>query len=90
MWPISTLSHDIEIRAVPFTSANEKAPTHRIFGKSPAGYELEAGAIWQGQNNNSRTKFTFFIKQLRLDANLGRYAGQDDASLQAIPWEDRV
>ncbi len=87
---ISTLTHDIEIRAVPFTSANERAPTHRIFGKSPAGYELEVGAIWQGQNNNGGTKFTLFIKQLRLNANLGRYAGQDDASLQAIiPWEDR-
>lgn len=87
---ISTLSHDIEIRAVPFISENEKAPTHRLFGKSPAGFELEVGAIWQGRNNRGGTKYTLFIKQIGLNANLGRYAGQDDDSLQAIiPWEER-
>ncbi|KIP98101.1 hypothetical protein RU07_22990 [Agrobacterium tumefaciens] len=87
---ISTLTADIEIHVVPITSTNLRAPSHRVFGKSPAGYELEVGAIWIGENQDGGTKFTLQIKQLKFNANLGRYAGQDDESLQAIiPWQDR-
>ncbi len=87
---ISTLTHDIEIWAVPFHSNNEKAPTHRIFGKSPKGFELEVGGIWQGTNANGETKFTLSIKEIKFNANLGRYANQDDHSLQAIiPWQPK-
>lgn len=86
----SSLTHDIELKAVPFTSDNPDAPTHRVFGKSPAGYELEVGGIWQGKNQQGGVKYTLHVKPLRLNANLGRFPGQDDETLQAIiPWEDR-
>ncbi len=87
---ISTLTADIELTVVPLLSSNPSAPSHRVFGKSPRGYELEVGAIWKGENQDGGTKFTLQIKQLKFNANLGRYAGQDDEGLQAIiPWQDR-
>lgn len=85
---ISTLTQDIAITAVPFASDNPKAPTHRVFAKSPAGYDIDVGGIWMGTNQAGGTKWTLSIKKLGLNANLGRYPGQDDDSLQAIiEWD---
>lgn len=39
---ISTLTHDIEIRAVPFTSANERAPTLAPSGNRPRATNLKS------------------------------------------------
>ena len=88
---LSTLKHDVKIIAVPFESDNPKAPTHRVFGSSPAGHKLEIGGIWKKQSAEGKDYFTLSIKQLQLNANLGRVPYQDDEALQAvIPWEDKV
>lgn len=88
---LSTLNQDVKIIALPFKSDNPKAPTHRVFGFSPAGHKLEIGGIWKKQSAEGKDYFTLSIKQMKLNANLGRYPYQDDESLQAvIPWEDKV
>lgn len=86
---ISTITHDIEITAVPFSSENPDAPTHRVSAKSPRGFLLEVGAIWKGTNRQGGVKRTLTIKKgMTLNANLGRFQGQDDDSLQAIiEWD---
>ena len=86
---ISTLTHDAKIICVPFESDNPKAPSHRVFGFSPAGHKLEIGGIWKKTSSEGNEYFTLSIKQMKLNANLGRFPRQDDESLQAIiPWEE--
>lgn len=85
---ISTLDRDMMIEVVPFTSENAKAPTHQVYAKSPAGHQISVGGIWKNKNQWDADYFTLSIPHIGLKANLGRFAGQDDASLQAvIEWE---
>jgi uncharacterized protein (DUF736 family) len=44
---ISTIERDLDIAAVPFSSDNEKAPTHRVYAKAPRGHDIEVGGIWK-------------------------------------------
>lgn len=87
---ISTIDRDMDIKVVPFESDNEKAPTHRVYAKSPRGHDIEVGGIWRKENQDGKPYYTLSIRKLRYNANLGRFPGQDDASLQAIiEWEPR-
>ena len=87
---ISTLKYDADIEVIPFKSDNPKAPTHQIYAKSPRGYNLQVGGMWMKMNEDNKPYFTLSIKDIRFNANLGRYPGQDDPTLQAIiPWEPR-
>ncbi|WP_457660326.1 DUF736 family protein [Sinorhizobium medicae] len=87
---ISTIDRDMEIKVVPFESDNEKAPTHRVYARSPRGHDIEVGGIWKKENQDGKPYYTLSIRKLRYNANLGRFPGQDDASLQAIiEWEPR-
>ena len=85
---ISTLKFDLEITVEPLDSANELAPTHRVWGKSPNGHQVECGGIWKKQNKETGNDyFTLSIRDHRFNANLGKAAFQEDASNQAvIPW----
>lgn len=85
---ISTLERDFAIEIVPFQSENPKAPTHQIYAKSPAGYPLSIGGIWKNKNQWDADYFTLSIPRIGFKANLGRFAGQDDESLQAIIERD--
>lgn len=88
---ISTIERDMEIEAIPYASDNEKAPTHRLYARSPRGFRLEVGGIWKKYGKtNDRDYFSLSIKRLAYNANLGKFPDQDDASLQAIiEWEPR-
>ncbi|MDX1047129.1 DUF736 family protein [Sinorhizobium medicae] len=87
---ISTIDRDMDIKVVPFESDHEKAPTHRVYAKSPRGHDIEVGGIWKKENQDGKPYYTLSIRKLRYNANLGRFPGQDDASLQAIiEWEPR-
>jgi uncharacterized protein (DUF736 family) len=87
---ISTIDRDMDIKVVPFDSNNDKAPTHRVYAKSPRGHDIEVGGIWKKENQDGKPYYTLSIRNLRYNANLGRFPGQDDSSLQAIiEWEPR-
>ncbi|MDT6942471.1 DUF736 family protein [Brucella pseudogrignonensis] len=88
---ISTLTDDIDIEVVPFNSENPDAPTHRVFAKSPRGFNIEVGGIWKrAKADGEGFKRNLSIRRLNYNANLGRFGGQDDPSLQAIlEWEPR-
>ena len=81
---LSTLERDIEIKVIPFNSTNPKAPTHRVFGRSPRGLDIEIGGIWKKSNAENKPYYSLSVKSLKLNANLGRFPGQDDPTLQAI------
>ncbi|MDW9925221.1 DUF736 family protein [Sinorhizobium meliloti] len=87
---IAPIAYDIDIAGEAFTSTNDKAPTHRIFAKSPRGRRVELGGIWKKKNQTGGDYYSLSIStgHGRLNANLGRYPGQDDEDLMAvIPWE---
>lgn len=85
---ISTIDRDLDIHVVPFDSSNQKAPTHRVYAKSPRGYDIEVGGIWKKTSEAKKPYYTLSIKRLGFNANLGRYPGQDDPTLQAIiEWD---
>lgn len=85
---VSTLDRDIDIKVVPFSSTNPKAPTHRVFGRSPRGLDIEIGGVWKKTNAEDQPYYSLSIKALKLNANLGRYPGQNDPTLQAIiAWD---
>ncbi|MBV7518941.1 DUF736 family protein [Ensifer sp. ENS12] len=87
---ISTIDRDMDITVVPFGSDNDKAPTHRVYAKSPRGHNIEVGGVWKKENQEGKPYYTLSIRKLRYNANLGRFPGQDDASLQAIiEWDTR-
>lgn len=88
---ISTLNFDLEITVEPVQSDNEMAPTHRIWGKSPSGHQVECGGIWKNKNKeNGNDYFSLTIRDFDFKANLGKAAFQDDVTLQAvIPWGPR-
>lgn len=88
---ISTIDRDLDISVVPFHSENEKAPTHRVYAKSPRGHDIEVGGIWKKKNADGNPYYTLSIKRLGFNANLGRFPQQDDPTLQAIiEWEPRA
>ncbi|MDX1017010.1 DUF736 family protein [Sinorhizobium medicae] len=85
---ISTIERDMDIKVVPFESDNERAPTHRVYAKSPRN--IEVGGLWKKENQDGKPYYTLSIRKLRYNANLGLFPGQDDADLQAIiEWEPR-
>lgn len=87
---ISTIDRDLDIKVTPFDSSNEKAPTHRVYAKSPRGHDIEVGGIWKKLSAEKKPYYTISIKRLGFNANLGRFSGQDDPTLQAIiEWEAR-
>lgn len=88
---ISTIERDIDISAYPNSSSNEKAPTHRVFAKSPRGYDIEVGGIWKKTSDaTGKDYLTLSIRKLGFNANLGKFPHQDDPSLQAIiEWDPK-
>ena len=87
---ISTIDRDLDIKVTPFDSTNEKAPTHRVYAKSPRGHDIEVGGIWKKKNQNGGDYLSLSVStgHGRLNANLGRFPGQDDEDLMAvIPWD---
>lgn len=85
---ISTLTFDIDITIEPNTSDNPMAPSHRVFARSPRGKLVECGGMWKKENKETGAEyFTLTIRDYNFNANLGKAAGQDDDSVQAvIPW----
>ncbi|RWC69611.1 MAG: DUF736 family protein [Mesorhizobium sp.] len=87
---ISTIDRDLDVKVTPFSSDNEKAPTHRVYAKSPRGHDIDVGGIWKKKNAEGKPYYTLSIKRLGYNANLGRFPGQDDSTLQSIiEWEPR-
>jgi uncharacterized protein (DUF736 family) len=87
---IASIAYDIDITGEPFTSTNKDAPVFRIFARSPRGRRVELGGIWKKKNQNGGDYHSMSINtgHGRLNANLGRYPGQDDEDLMAvIPWD---
>ena len=85
---ISTLTFDIDVAVEPNSSENPMAPTHRVFARSPRGKLVECGGVWKKENKETGAEyFTLTIRDYNFNANLGKAAGQDDDSVQAvIPW----
>ncbi|MBO9101972.1 DUF736 family protein [Rhizobium sp. rho-13.1] len=87
---IASIAYDIDIAGEPYKSEHPKAPVYRLFSTSPRGRRVEIGGIWKKQNQNGGDYFTLTVNTGygKLNANLGRYPGQDDESLMAIiPWD---
>jgi len=72
----------------PVTSDNDKAPTHRLDGRSPAGHRIDCGAIWKNiSRETGKPYLSLDIPSRNFKANLGQAAGQDDPAVKAIiPW----
>ncbi len=85
---ISTLTFDVDVTVEPITSDNPMAPTHRVLARSPRGRLVDCGGIWKKQSRETGADyFTLTIRDYCFNANLGKAALQDDATLQAvIPW----
>ncbi|MBP8937206.1 DUF736 domain-containing protein [Shinella sumterensis] len=87
---IASISYDLDIIGKENRSTNPDAPVYRLYGKSPRGRQVEIGAIWQRKNQSGGDYYSVSINtgHGRLNANLGRYPGQDDEDLMAvIPWD---
>jgi uncharacterized protein (DUF736 family) len=87
---MASIAYDLDISGEEFESINAKAPAYRLFAKSPRGKRVEVGGIWKKQNQNGGDYFTLSVNTGygKLNANLGRYPGQDDDALMAvIPWD---
>ncbi|API57369.1 MULTISPECIES: DUF736 family protein [Rhizobium] len=87
---IASISYDIDIAGEPYKSENPKAPVYRLFAKSPRGKRIEIGGIWKKQNQNGSDYYALTVNTGygKLNANLGRYPGQDAENLMAvIPWD---
>ncbi|TBN14909.1 DUF736 family protein [Agrobacterium cavarae] len=87
---IASLAYDLDIFGEEFDSTNAKAPVYRLFAKTPRGRRVEIGGIWQKKNQNGGDYFTLSVNTGygKLNANLGRYPGQDDDELMAvIAWD---
>ncbi|WP_085044033.1 DUF736 domain-containing protein [Ensifer aridi] len=83
---IASLSYDLDVTGEAITSDNPKAPVFRLFGKTPRGRRIEIGGIWKKKNQNGGDYYTLSVNTgfAKLNANLGRYPGQDDDSLLAV------
>ncbi|MBP1848325.1 uncharacterized protein (DUF736 family) [Rhizobium petrolearium] len=87
---ISTIDRDIDIKVVPFASEHPDAPTHRVYARSPRGHDIDIGGIWKKKNAAGKPYRTLSLKRIGYNANLGRFPGQDDPTLQAIiEWDPR-
>ncbi|WP_349963418.1 DUF736 family protein [Rhizobium sp. ZPR3] len=87
---IASVAYDFDVSGEAFASANPKAPAYRLFAKSPKGKQVEIGGIWKKQNRDNADYYTLTVNTGygKLNANLGRYPGQDDEDLMAvIPWD---
>ncbi|NTI46125.1 DUF736 family protein [Rhizobium rhizogenes] len=87
---IASISYDIDVAGETYISDNPKAPAYRLFAESPLGRRLEIGGIWKRRNQSGGDYFTLTVNTGygKLNANLGRYSGQDDEDLMAvIPWD---
>ncbi len=87
---IASISYDIDIIGEPFSSENPKAPSFKLFAKSPRGKKLEIGGVWlkENQTGGKYYQITLSTGHGKFHANLGRYPGQEDNSLMAvIPWD---
>ncbi|WP_313606443.1 DUF736 family protein [Rhizobium sp.] len=87
---IATLTFDIDITGEPVTSDNPKAPVFRLFAMTPRNRRIEIGGIWKKQNRQDQDYYSLSVNtgHGRINANLGRYPGQDDETLMAvIPWD---
>ncbi len=83
---IASISYDIDIAGEPYKSENPKAPVDRLFAKSPRGKRIEIGGIWKKQNQNGGDYYALTVNTGygKLNANLGRYPGQDAENLMAV------
>ncbi|WLS01145.1 DUF736 family protein [Shinella sumterensis] len=87
---IASIAYDIDITGTAFTSTNKDAPVYRVFGKSPLGRKIDLGGIWRKKNQSGGEYLSLSVNtgHTRLNANLGRFPGQDDEDLMAvIPWD---
>ncbi|MBA8904118.1 DUF736 family protein [Phyllobacterium sp. P30BS-XVII] len=88
---IATVAFDIDITGEKLNSDNPKAPVFKLFAKTPRGRKIEIGGIWEKTSvTKGTTYYTLSVNTGydRLNANLGRYPGQDDSTLMAvIPWD---
>lgn len=87
---LASLTFDIDITGEPVTSDNPKAPVYRLFAETPRHRRVEIGGVWKKTNRSGGDYYTLTVNTGfgRLNANLGRFPGQDDNSLMAvIPWD---
>ena len=87
---IASPTYDFDLTGEPVNSENPKAPAYKLFTKTPRGRNCEIGGIWRKKNQSGGEYFTLSVNigHSRLNANLGRYPGQDDDDLMAIiPWD---
>ncbi|MGO4450407.1 DUF736 family protein [Phyllobacterium sp. TAF24] len=87
---IATVAFDIDITGEKLNSDNPKAPVFKLFAKTPRGRKIEIGGIWEKKAAKGTTYYTLSVNTGydKLNANLGRYPGQDDTTLMAvIPWD---
>jgi uncharacterized protein (DUF736 family) len=87
---IATITFDIDVTGEAVQSENPKAPVFRLYAKSPRNRQIEIGGIWKKKNRQDADYFTLSVNTgfAKLNANLGRFPGQDDESLMAsIPWD---
>jgi uncharacterized protein (DUF736 family) len=86
---ISTLDWDLTIEAQPAERKSDKSPTHRLYGRSPAGHSIDCGAIWLKQSKSTGKEYlSLSLRGRDFNANLGQAAGQDDPTVQAvISWD---
>ena len=85
----STLTLDLVIAVEPATSDNLIASTFRALARSPPERVVESGGIrWKKNRETGADYHTLTIRDYGFNANLGKAAHQDDATLQAaIPWD---
>ncbi|OEC93614.1 DUF736 family protein [Rhizobium sp. YK2] len=87
---IASIAYDVDVSGELYTSGNPKAPAYRLFAKSPRGRPVEIGGLWKKQNRANADYYTLSINTGfgKLNANLGRYPGQDDEDFMAIiSWD---
>ncbi|CDZ67508.1 Hypothetical protein NGAL_HAMBI2605_57890 [Neorhizobium galegae bv. orientalis] len=87
---IASMAYDIDLTGEEITSTNPKAPAYRLLARTPRGRSLEIGGIWKKTNQTGGDYYTLSVNTgyERLNANLGRFPGQDDVDLMAvIPWD---
>jgi len=87
---IASMAYDIDLTGEEITSTNPKAPAYRLLARTPRGRSVEIGGIWKKTNQTGGDYYTISVNTGygRLNANLGRFPGQDDEDLMAvIPWD---
>lgn len=87
---IASPSYDLDLTGEPVESNNPKAPVFKLRTKTPRGRSVEIGGIWKKKNQQGGDYYTLFVNigHSKLNANLGRFPGQDDEDLMAIiPWD---